>query len=688
MTPEQFLAFAQVFPEPLLLLDGKGHILAANTAQLRMLGLSRDAVVGNPLTDFVADPPEKVRSYLDACARSRAMVLGSLSFQTHEGHLIVSRCEGAVVRPWSKDAPATLLVRVQAKASAGRQFLLLNQQIEELSREIRERKRAEAEVFHQREQLRVTLSSIGDGVIATDVHSHVTFLNPVAEILTGWTQEEAIGKPLNEVFRIINEHSREPVENPVVQVLREGIIVGLANHTLLIAKDGTERAIADSGAPIRDERGALLGVVLVFRDVTEEHRTEQRQRLLAEVTAVLATSLDYETTLPAVLRLVVPLIADWCVAHVIGADGASRELAAVHVDANQEQQVYSAAGGPLADPHALYGVVTVMRTGQSQLLPVISDELLASFGQEAEQVQPLRSLHLTSLMVIPLSGREQTLGTLTFAMAESRRYYTLDDVTFAEELARRVTQAMENARLYQETQQAVRVRDTFISIAAHELRTPLTTLLGNAQLLVRRIARTGALSVTDQRPLQVITEQATRLNRMIHALLDISRLESGQLRLELTPVDLGILTRQVVDDVRPGLERHTMKCETPEAAVIVNGDVLRLEQVLHNLIGNAIKYSPKGGDVEVTVERRDDSACVIVRDEGIGIAIDEVPKLFERFYRANNVNPHYISGMGIGLFVVKEIIALHGGTVQVDSVEGVGSTFTICLPFSDGMSHP
>jgi PAS domain S-box-containing protein len=682
MTPEQFLAFAQVFPEPLLLLNGNGQILGINAAQLTMLGLRRDAIVGKLLTDFVVDAPENVRSYLDTCARSRAMVLGSLTFQTHDRHLIACRCEGAVVQPWSKDAPAQVLMRFQAKASAGKQFLLLNQQIKALSREVHERKRAQAEVFRQREQLRVTLSSIGDGVIATDEHSHVTFINPVAEMLTGWTREEVIGEPLNEVFRIINEHTREPVENPVVQVLREGIIVGLANHTLLITKDGTERAIADSGAPIRDERGVLLGVVLVFRDVTEENRTDQRQRLLAEVTAVLATSLDYETTLRSVVRLVVPLLADWCVAHIMGTDGKLHELGIAHAEAEYEHLVYKVARGLLANPSAPHGVYAVARTGQSELLPAISDEVLATFGQEAEYTQLLRNLHLTSLMIVPLQSHEQMLGTLTFAMGETGRYYTLDDVMFAEELARRVAQAVENARLYQETQQAVRVRDTFISIAAHELRTPLTTLLGNAQLLVRRIARAGALGVTDQRPLQVIAEQAARLNRMIHSLLDVSRIESGQLRLELAPIDLSALTRQVVEDVRPGLERHTITCKTSEAVLIVNGDALRLEQVLHNLIGNAIKYSPRGGNVEVTVEHHNNSACVIVRDEGIGVPFEEIPKLFERFYRASNAHHQHMSGMGIGLFVVKEIIILHGGSVSVASEEGRGSIFTVCLPLS------
>jgi signal transduction histidine kinase len=242
--------------------------------------------------------------------------------------------------------------------------------------------------------------------------------------------------------------------------------------------------------------------------------------------------------------------------------------------------------------------------------------------------------------------------------------------------------------LYNEAQNAVHVRDQFLSIASHELKTPLTALLGNAQLLQRRVIREASLGTRDQRALHVIVEQAARLNKMITALLDISRIEMGQLSIVRVPMNLSALARRVVAEMQPTLERHTIEYSDSGADIWVEGDELRLEQVLHNLIGNAVKYSPAGGVVAVRVEQRESYACVVIEDQGIGIPADAVPRLFTRFYRADNVDPQNISGMGIGLFVVKEIMSLHGGTVQVSSQESQGSTFTICLPLASTTAQP
>ncbi len=230
-----------------------------------------------------------------------------------------------------------------------------------------------------------------------------------------------------------------------------------------------------------------------------------------------------------------------------------------------------------------------------------------------------------------------------------------------------------------EAQEAVRTRDVFLSVASHELKTPLTSLMGQAQLLHRRGLRDG-LRERDLRSITVIAEQASRLNKMILALLDVSRLEAGQLSIERAPLDLGVLARRVVAEVQPTLEKHTVVYNGPEVPSIIEGDELRLEQVLQNLIQNAIKYSPTGGQVTVDVTQRGTTACIAVTDQGLGIPQEALPQLFGRFYRAGNVDAQYIAGMGIGLFVVKEIVTLHGGTVEVESTEGRGSTFMVCLP--------
>lgn len=230
------------------------------------------------------------------------------------------------------------------------------------------------------------------------------------------------------------------------------------------------------------------------------------------------------------------------------------------------------------------------------------------------------------------------------------------------------------------SQEAVRVRDAFLSIAAHELKTPLTALLGQAQLVVRRAAQAELTSARDQRALHTIVEQATRLHRMIDALLDVSHLETGQLQVEQAPMDIAALVRRVSSEIEPTLRTHRLICEVPMAQLLIAGDELRLRQVLENLIGNAVKYSPNGGLVTVRVAVDDRQVMLSVSDEGIGIPRDVLPKLFQPFFRAANVESQRISGIGVGLYVVKEIVSLHGGTVDVRSTEGQGSTFTVRLP--------
>jgi signal transduction histidine kinase len=276
------------------------------------------------------------------------------------------------------------------------------------------------------------------------------------------------------------------------------------------------------------------------------------------------------------------------------------------------------------------------------------------------------------------------VSTVRTALRARMRQYQI-----REYLLEREQDALERERLYTaeqgaraEAEAALRTRDEFLSIAAHELKTPLTTLMGNIDLIQRRARREGGLSERDSRAIGVATQQARRLKQMIDSLLDLSRLELGQLSIEPNPLDLGRMTRRVVDEVQPGLLQHSISCHTPETPVMIEGDEVRLEQVLQNLLQNAVRYSPNGGKIEVIVTADEQAALASlrVRDHGIGIASDALAQLFERFYRVPDTTIEHIHGVGIGLYVVKEIVTLHGGTVDVASEAGVGSTFTVNLP--------
>ena len=278
MTPQHFMQFAEPLPEPTLLLLANGKILAANRAAGDRLGIGRAEIDNRPLTDLVLESAEQVERYLRNCSRSRTMVLGSLTIRCVKGEPLACRAEGAVVAPRDKDQEAVLILRLLPKTSTIGQFLGLNEQIGKLGKEILRRKHTEEELRRQKEWLQVTLKSIGDAVIATSAQGDIVFINPVAQSFLGYSEEEAVGRPLNEIFLIVNEHSRQPVDNPVSAVIRQGKIVGLANHTILIDRNGRERPIEDTAAPINDQQGRLVGVILVFHDVTQQRQAERELR--------------------------------------------------------------------------------------------------------------------------------------------------------------------------------------------------------------------------------------------------------------------------------------------------------------------------------------------------------------------------------------------------------------------------
>jgi signal transduction histidine kinase len=227
---------------------------------------------------------------------------------------------------------------------------------------------------------------------------------------------------------------------------------------------------------------------------------------------------------------------------------------------------------------------------------------------------------------------------------------------------------------------ALRARDDLLTVAAHEFKTPLTAVIGYTQTLQVRGAREGHLTRRDQDTLHVISAQAKRLQRLIDSVLDLARLHSGQTQIAKQVFDLAALARQAVADARLMAARHVLEFHDPDAPVAIVGDSVRLEQVLQNLLDNAVKYSPADGVITVCVEQRNAKAVLTISDQGIGIPEAARAQLFERFYRASNLDPRRMPGTGIGLSIVSEIVALHGGVVEVDSAEGQGSTFTVRLP--------
>ncbi len=426
----------------------------------------------------------------------------------------------------------------------------------------------------------------------------------------------------------------------------------------------------------------------VAEAVAEAKAAQRRLSFLAEASNLLAASLDYETTLTRVARLAVLYLADYCIVDMVQEDGTLHTVGLAHRDRTQEGLVHRLREGFEVQSMQEFENLsqTVRQTGHGILQPYMDDETLAKSVQDANELQLLRALGPRSLMRVPLQAQDKILGMLSFVSTRSDRHYGHDDLALAEDLTRRAALAVNNSRLYNEAQQALRVRDQFLSIAAHELKTPITSIMGTAQLLQRSAEREGNTNPRDTRRMQLLTDQTRRLNRLLDSLLNLSRLEAGQLTIDQAEVNIVALAQRVSEEMKLALESHMIEFHSDETKLAICGDELRLEQVLQNLLQNAIKYSPDGGIIRIHVQFNNHMAEVSVTDQGIGISDEAMPFLFSRFFRADSPTAKQISGIGLGLYVVKEIVTMHGGSIQVVSTQNQGSTFTIRLPLFDSQA--
>ncbi|HVG63148.1 MAG TPA: ATP-binding protein [Hyalangium sp.] len=455
-----------------------------------------------------------------------------------------------------------------------------------------------------------------------------------------------------------------------------------------VTRDGTPKVFLNNLVGIV-EGGRLLGAWGTQRDVTEQRhaeeelkRAESNSRFLSEASAVLASSLDYEATLRNLAQLSVPTLADWCMIDVVQSTGELQRVAAVCAipeDAELVQHVMRFGVTLQGNPR--HPITQAFVQGRSILIEGFTPEFIQQIAQNEEHERLIAATRIRSCITVPMVVRGRTVGVLTFFTSRSGRRYTAAELAVLEDLARRAALSVENARLYREAQDAIRLRDEFLSIASHELKTPLTPLSLKLQMLASEAQRQpeSPFRRAVQNYITIGSRQVKKLSELVNDLLDVARIAGGRLRLELEEVELGTLVREVITRYEPEAMRAGSKLTLEEAPEAVTGhwDRLRLEQVITNLVDNAIKYGA-GKPIRVFVDSDANRARLRVRDEGIGIAPEHLSRIFERFARA--VSDRHYGGLGLGLYITHTIVQALSGSIQVESTPGLGATFTVVLP--------
>jgi PAS domain S-box-containing protein len=558
--------------------------------------------------------------------------------------------------------------------------------------DITQRRDAESAASRSLSLLRATLESTADGILVVDLNGKILSFNQKmadmweipAEVFACGDDQKAINAALDKLvypedfMAKVRELYRDPDQ---------------ASYDVLELKDGRTFERYSQPQWIDD---VPVGRVWSFRDVTARLRADERERaltqeqaaraeaensqkrasLLAEASRVLSASFDYQTTLAALVRLAVPALADYCALDIVEAEDSFERIGEAHVDPTKSKLLREVAKFPKSALTARHPLMRVMATGAPVLEADITPAFIRASFAEAEQRRVVEALAPRSLICVPLVTSGKPLGALTLVTSGSGRRYEIADLSLAADLARRAAIVVEHARLFHEAEQATRARDDVLAVVAHDLRNPLNTVTMAVSMMLET---TPVERVQERRQVEIVRRAADRMNRMIQDLLDVKRMESGRLTTDLKPEDPGFLINDTIDMLRPLAAGSTIRLETDieQNLPLVLADAARVQQVLSNLVGNAVKFTPRDGLITVCAERHDAEVRFAVIDTGPGIPAEQLPHIFGRFWQAKTSDRR---GIGLGLAIAKGIVEGHNGRIWVESRVGLGSTFYFTLP--------
>jgi PAS domain S-box-containing protein len=656
-------------------IDDRGRIIDFNPAAERMFGYRCAEVLGQDLADLLIPPSLRP---LHRAGLRRFLESG-------EGRVMGRRVEFPALRRDGTEFPvevAISAIRVGSRTTFTGTL-----------RDLTDRKRAENALREARERLLAVVNHAPIVLFALDRDGIFTLSEGRGLKALGLAPGEVVGRSALELYR-------------EVPWIVECIHRALGGEELTVEGDVAGLRFETHYAPLKDAEGAVVGCIGVAIDITARTRAEaERMRLLererearcvaeaaqrrweflAEATGLLASAVDYRVRLTSLARLSVPYLADWCVVDILERGGSFRRMAVACADPARAALAAALERYP-PDSEAPEPATQVVETGKPVIWPEVGQYRLeprsGASPREVERLRLIRELGARSLMTVPLAARDEILGALTFVLSGEQRRYGPADLALALDLAQRAALLADNARLYEEAQEAVRSRDEFLSIASHELRTPITSLQLAVQNLLR-IARRGSLADRGAlviNALEVAERQSKHLAKLVDELLDVTRISANRLALDLELVDLAGLARDVLETFAEAIAaaRCSAVLDAP-SPVVGRWDRARLEQVLTNLLSNAVKYGA-GSPVEVAVRGDGEQAWLSVRDHGIGIERERLDQIFGRFERG--VSARSYGGLGLGLYIVRQIVTALGGKIRVESELGRGSTFLVELPLT------
>ncbi|MBO0350185.1 PAS domain S-box protein [Phormidium pseudopriestleyi FRX01] len=648
-TNQTLKALIQACPLAVMVLDATGQVKMWNRSAERILGWSEAEAIGRQFPAISAEKRQELQENIGATLAGNPL----MGLETRRLTKVGTQIDVAI---WT--APLR-----DAKGNVSYLSILAD---------ISDRKQAEEALRDSEERFRTLVNSMDDIVFTLDHQGRHTAIFGRWFDRTGITPEHFIDKTAGDIFG----PQAASIHNNANQMALAGESV---IYEWSFQTDAGTQYCQTSLSPLFDRLGGVTGIVGVGRDITERRQAELRQYFLAEVSSVLASSLDYPTTLTSLANLVVPTIADYCVIYIVEDAGQISGLAMAHTDRTKEALLRQMEQHYPLDLNHEDGIVQVVSSGKPILIPALTEEMRVAAARDPEHLRLMRELGCQSCTIVPLVARGRILGAISFAIAESGRRYQGEDLMLAEELARRAGFAIDNARLYRESQEANQMKDEFLAVVSHELRTPLNAMLGWAQLL-----RTRKFDeVTTERALETIERNARVQTQLIEDLLDVSRILRGQVALSLQPVDLSVAIALAIESLRPSAEAKQIELiqNVKKSVGVVSGDINRIQQVVWNLLSNAIKFTPSEGRVEVRLKRSHNLAILEVVDTGMGIAPDFLPFVFERFRQADSTTTRSYGGLGLGLAIVRHLLEMHGGSIRAYSEgTGKGATFTVTLP--------